>query len=103
MKTSKDVCESKKSETKNIKMRRCVSCRKIFHKSEFLRVVKTPDKNFEIDFSGKAQGRGAYICKSPDCAANAKKRRQFDRSFKQKVPDELYEKIISVIDNQNVE
>lgn len=94
-------CESEKSATKIIKIRRCVSCRKNFQKSELLRVVKTPDENFEIDLSGKAQGRGAYICKSSACAENAKKRRQFDKSFKTKVPDEIYEKIISVIDNKN--
>lgn len=94
-------CESEKSATKIIKIRRCVSCRKNFQKSELLRVVKTPDENFEIDLSGKAQGRGAYICKSSACAENAKKRRQFDKSFKIKVPDEIYEKIISVIDNKN--
>ena len=101
MKISKDNYESEKSETKIIKIRRCVSCRKNFHKSELLRVVKTPDENFAVDFDGKSQGRGAYICKNPDCAENAKKRRQFDKSFKTKVPDEIYEKIISAIDNKN--
>ena len=84
-------------------MRRCVSCRESFHKSELLRIVKTPEGNFEIDFTGTSNGRGAYICKSSTCAANAKKRRQLDKSFKTKVPDEIYEKIISVIDNKNDE
>ena len=101
MKISKDNYESEKSGIKIIKIRRCVSCRKNFHKSELLRVVKTPDENFAVDFDGKAQGRGAYICKNPNCAENAKKRRQFDKSFKTKVPDEIYEKIISAIDNKN--
>lgn len=100
MKDSKDNREIEKSE-KIIKMRRCVSCRNIFHKSELLRIVKTPAENFEIDFDGKTQGRGAYICKTSNCAANAKKRRQFDRSFKTKVPDEIYEKIISMLDDKN--
>lgn len=87
--------------SKPIKMRRCVSCRQIFNKSELLRVVRISDKDFEVDFSGKAQGRGAYICKNSTCAANAKKRRQFDKSFKMKIPDDIYEKIISAIDDKN--
>lgn len=89
------------SASKNIKMRRCVSCRKIFHKSEFLRIVRNIDGNFEIDIKGNAQGRGAYICKSPACAENAKKRRQFDKSFKTKIPDEIYEKVICEIGKQS--
>ena len=89
------------SADKIIKMRRCVSCRNVFPKSELLRVVRTPDEKFEIDFIGKAQGRGAYICKNSDCATNAKKRRQFDKSFKTKIPDEIYEKIISAVSDEN--
>lgn len=85
---------------KNIKMRRCVSCREIKHKSNFLRIVKNSAENFEIDFTGNADGRGAYICKNLKCATDAKKRRQFDKSFKKKVPDEIYDKIISVIENE---
>ena len=89
------------SADKITKMRRCVSCRNIFHKSELLRVVKTPDGNFEIDFTGKSNGRGAYVCKSLTCATNAKKRRQFDKSFKTKVSDDIYEKIIAAVNDEN--
>lgn len=85
--------------SKPIKMRRCVSCREVKHKSELLRIVKNSDENFEIDLSGKMQGRGAYICKSVICANNAKKRKQLDKSFKKNIPAEVYEKIISVIEN----
>lgn len=86
--------------SKNIKMRRCVSCREIKNKSNFLRIVKKTAEDFEIDFTGNADGRGAYICKNLKCATDAKKRRQFDKSFKKKVPDEIYDKIISVIENE---
>lgn len=78
-------------------MRCCVSCREVKHKSEFLRAVKTPEGNFSIDFTGKAAGRGAYLCKSEKCATMAKKRRQFDRSFKTKVPAEFYEEICEAV------
>lgn len=90
---------SQEKTVKKIKMRRCVSCREIKRKEELLRVVKTSDEKFFLDFSGKAQGRGAYICKNPTCAATAKKRRQLDRSFKKNVPAEIYDKIISAVEN----
>ena len=79
---------------KQIEWRRCVSCRKNFQKSELKRVVKTSAGEIFFDDSGKAQGRGAYLCKSPECAISVVKRRNFDKIFKCKVPDELYEKLI---------
>ncbi len=88
------------SADKIIKIRRCVNCRKSFQKSELLRVVRTPEGIFEVDFTGKTNGRGAYVCKNSTCAVNAKKRRQFDKSFKTKIPDEIYEKIISAVDDK---
>ena len=88
---------------KKIPMRRCVSCREVKPKEELLRVVKTSDENFQLDLNGKAQGRGAYICKNLNCAANAKKRRGFDKSFKKNVPAEIYDEIISAIENLNHE
>ena len=87
--------------SKPIKMRRCVSCREIKNKSELLRIVRKSDEDFEIDFTGKANGRGAYICKNSVCANNNKKRKQLDKSFKMKVPADIYDKIILAIDDNN--
>jgi len=84
---------------KKIKMRCCVACRTVRHKSEFLRVVKTPDNNFIIDLTGKAAGRGAYLCKSEKCAAENKKRRRLDMSLKTKVPAEFYDEILKAVEN----
>ena len=78
---------------KQIEMRRCVVCRQVRHKSELLRVVKNSAGEILFDETGKIEGRGAYVCRSPDCAATIKKRRNFDKVFKAKVPDELYDRI----------
>ena len=82
---------------KKIEMRRCVVCRQVHHKSELLRVVKSGE-NFSVDESGKAQGRGAYVCKSSACAASLMKRRNFDKIFKVKLPNEIYEKICAAVE-----
>jgi len=76
---------------KQIEMRRCVACRQARHKSELLRVVK--NSAGEIFLDDKSAGHGAYVCRSPECVASIKKRRNFDRVFKAKVPDELYDMI----------
>ena len=78
--------------SKPINMRRCIVCRNVKHKSELLRVVKTAD-NFSLDLTGKQDGRGAYVCKSPDCVASLVKRRNLDKVFKIKLPDKLYDMI----------
>ena len=78
---------------KPIEMRRCVVCRQSFQKSELVRVVKTAVGDISFDVTGKAKGRGAYVCQSPECLATLKKRRNFDRIFKAKVPTEVYDNI----------
>ena len=77
---------------KQIEMRRCVVCRQVRHKSEMLRVVKSNGK-FSLDETGKAAGRGAYVCKSSECLVSLIERRNFDKVFKAKLPDEFYDRI----------
>jgi len=62
-------------------------------KSELLRVVRSPDGDYAIDETGKAPGRGAYVCRDADCAKMLAKSRGLDRSFKGKVPLHVYEGI----------
>ena len=78
--------------SKPINMRRCIVCRNVKHKSELLRVVKAAD-NFSLDITGKQDGRGAYVCNSPDCVASLMKRRNLDKVFKTKLLDKLYDMI----------
>ena len=89
---------AKGTATKAIELRRCVACRQVRHKSELLRVVKTADGNISIDGATKTFGRGAYVCKSATCAAALKKRRGLDKTFKTKLPNELYDAICAAVD-----
>lgn len=47
--------------------RTCIACRETKDKRELLRVVRTPEGNFIIDPTGKANGRGAYLCRQASC------------------------------------
>ncbi len=47
--------------------RTCIACRETKDKRELLRVVRTPEGNFVIDPTGKANGRGAYLCRQASC------------------------------------
>ena len=59
-----------------------------------IRIVRDTCGNYAIDTTGKANGRGAYICKNANCLEKAKKSKGLERSFKRTVPREIYESLI---------
>ena len=53
--------------TKNkIPMRQCTGCREMKSKKEMIRVLKTPEDEIVLDTTGRKNGRGAYVCPSPN-------------------------------------
>lgn len=78
---------------KKIPMRQCVGCREMKHKRELIRVVKSPDGEISLDFKGKAPGRGAYVCHSPECLKKAIKSKALERAFSAGIPEEVYEQL----------
>lgn len=57
-------------------------------KRDLIRVVRTQDGVFCVDETGKKNGRGAYVCKSPECLELAMKNHGLERSFRVKIPAE---------------
>ena len=76
---------------KKIPMRKCVGCGGSKPKRELLRVVSPKDEEIFLDLTGKAAGRGAYICADPDCLAKARKARRLEHAFERQVPPEVYD------------
>ena len=74
-------------------MRKCVGCGEMKNKREMMRVLKTSDDEFVLDVTGKKNGRGAYLCFSKECFDKAVKGKGLERSFKQAIPKEVYEKL----------
>lgn len=75
---------------KKIPMRQCTGCREMQPKRDMIRVVKSPENDIALDFKGKAQGRGAYVCKNPDCLKKAIKSKALERSLEISIPEEIY-------------
>lgn len=71
--------------------RMCVVCREMKDKKNLTRVVKNKDGQIFIDSSGKANGRGAYVCDSPECRKKLIKSKMLNKAFKCTVPDEIYQ------------
>jgi len=47
--------------------RTCVACRTTTDKRELVRLVRTAEGRVEVDPTGKKAGRGAYLCRRPQC------------------------------------
>lgn len=78
---------------KKTPMRKCVGCNEMKDKKQLIRIVRNNEGEINVDLIGKMAGRGAYICKNVNCFDAAVKAKRLERSFKTKIPDEIYTKL----------
>ena len=78
---------------KKIPQRQCMGCRERKAKRELIRIVRGTDGNVSLDFGGKLNGRGAYICPNIECLNKVRKSRALDRSLEVSIPDAVYERL----------
>lgn len=77
--------------SQKIPMRMCLGCNEMKPKRELMRVVKSPDGEISLDFTGKKNGRGAYLCKEAECFDKARKARRFEKSLSCRIDESVYE------------
>ena len=80
---------------KKIPMRMCVGCREMKEKRELIRIVRTPEGETLIDPTGKKSGRGASVCRSPECLKRAIKQKQLERQLQVSLTDEVNEALMA--------
>ena len=88
---------------RKIPMRMCTGCGEMKPKRELVRVVKAPEKTDEagnpvppeisLDLTGKKPGRGAYLCRNPECLKKARKARRLEKAFSCKIEDSVYDQM----------
>jgi len=76
-----------------VPQRMCVSCRQLFDKRDLLRIVRTPEGEVRFDPTGKMAGRGAYLCKDPECLKRTVKTKLLNKVFKTVISDEAYKSL----------
>ena len=77
---------------KKIPMRRCVGCMESKPKNQLIRVA-CYNNDITVDLTGKAKGRGVYLCKSKKCMELALKKRALQRNFKMEISAEIADRI----------
>lgn len=88
---------------KKIPMRMCTGCGEMKPKKELVRVVRAPERTDEngnplppeisLDLTGKKPGRGAYLCRNPECLRLARRARRLERAFSCQIPSEVYDRM----------
>ena len=82
---------------KKVPMRRCLATNESFPKKELLRIVRTPEGEVRVDESGKMNGKGAYISRSPEALALAKKKKVLNRALEVEISEEIYAELDRII------
>ncbi|MHB8840962.1 MAG: RNase P modulator RnpM [Candidatus Aquicultor sp.] len=78
------------AQAKKLPQRTCTGCREIKPKKALIRIVRTPEKTIIVDPSGKANGRGAYICPRKECLEAAIKSKRLSKALEVEIrPEEL--------------
>ena len=76
---------------RKVPMRMYVGCREMKPKMTLLRVVKPQDGEARIDRTGKASGRGAYVCEDIECLKKARRSRALERALECAIDDQVFE------------
>ena len=86
---------------KKIPQRQCMGCRERKNKRDMIRVVRQTDGTVSLDFSGKLNGRGAYVCPDPECLKKCRKTRSLDRCLEVTIPEEVYDRLTKEMEGSN--
>ena len=78
---------------KKIPQRQCMGCRERKAKRDMIRVVRCTDGSVCLDFSGKLNGRGAYVCPDPECLKKAQKAKSLERSLEVAIEQTVYDRL----------
>jgi len=76
---------------KKIPMRKCVGCMESKPKKELVRLAGY-EGTVSIDLTGKAKGRGVYLCSNVDCFNTAVKKKSLSRSLEMEITKEQLDK-----------
>jgi len=86
---------------KKIPQRQCMGCRERRAKRELIRVVRGTDGVVSVDFSGKLNGRGAYLCPNIECLKKAQKSKALERNLEIEIPEDVYARLTKEMEGGN--
>nr|WP_072514303.1 YlxR family protein [Ndongobacter massiliensis] len=85
---------------RRVPLRKCIACQARKPKRELVRIVCDPQAGIVIDPTGKAEGRGAYLCRDAQCIAKAQKRNLLRHALKASIDETIYEEIMDYVEQE---
>ena len=82
---------------KKIPQRTCIGCKEKKDKKDLIRIVRNKEGNITLDRTGRANGRGAYICDNIECLEKAIKTKVLARTFEMDIDESVYNELRGVI------
>lgn len=82
---------------KKTPMRMCAGCREMKPKQELVRVIRTPEGAVRVDTTGKASGRGVYVCRNEECLKKSIRSKALSRALEVPVGEEVLEALAGEI------
>jgi predicted RNA-binding protein YlxR (DUF448 family) len=68
-------------------LRRCVTCRQLLDRQQLWRVIRLAGGGMALD---RGMGRSAYLCPSPSCLEEARRRKKLQKALRCQVADSIY-------------
>jgi len=84
---------------RRVRPRTCVGCGTESPKKSLVRIVRSPEGRFFVDVTGRAPGRGAYICPDLKCLQEARRKKALSRCLRIEVPPAFYDEIATYLEN----
>ncbi len=78
-----------------------MGCQEMLPKQSLIRIVKD-DEGIKLDPTGKANGRGAYLCGKSDCLKKVIKSKRLDKVLHTQIPADIYTRLEDLSANMEV-
>ena len=86
--------------TRHVPERSCVACGQKLPKRQLTRIVRKPQGAVTVDPSGKAPGRGAYLCTSQACWQRGVQKGGLERGLRISIPSQDRERLLAFYQEQ---
>ena len=83
-----------------VPVRKCVVSNQQLPKNELIIIVKNKEGIVKVDLTGKLNGRGAYLKRDIKVIEKAIKTKKLDRHLETSIPEEIYEELLGLFENE---
>ena len=87
---------------RKVPLRKCVATGEMLPKKSMIRIVRSKEGEVSVDVTGKKSGRGAYVSKTETAVEIARKKNILDRQLEAKVPNEVFEELLTLIRRESI-